>query len=624
MKLVVGTTEIKNVRINSSTYLRTNDYIKKVFVKRSDTGTPVLVYDDTLGVVYDLVVTRQNDKYGDTLKVEFKDNAGISDYEVLFKSHDVASYTTTTTSLVTGKITFTFTQSYGGLVYVKLRNRYGHDGAEVSLNAPVKKYLMKYDGNSATGGSMSSEDKDHGVIYIVKPNEFTKTGYRFVNYKVGSSFYHPTTANQYTNDEAATFVVQWQANTYTITLDKTGGDSIGSYSVNATYDDNMPPATATSRTGYIFNGYFDDTIGGKKYYNFAIAGSQMTSPTGLTWDKAADTTLYAQWTAITYYISYDANSGTGTMSNSFHTYDDPKNLTENNYSRTGYTFSRWNTLSNGTGTSYLDKASVKNLSSTQGAIVTLYVIWQGIPFTVTYNSNGGTGTMSTSNHTYGTSSTLSEVLFSYHGYDFVNWNTRSDGTGSSYENEDDATTLTTLSNLDLYARWTPKTTIVTLDPNYSGAPSSQLDTITATYGMSMPSTPSNIPGTRTGYSFNGYYDTSDSSGGNQYYNGSMVSSKDWDKIDQATTLYARWSIIPYTITYVKNNGDANTTSYYNITSGSITLISVTRSDYTFGGWYNNFTFNGDPITYIPSGSTGNKTFYAKWNQNPQNPPDSVP
>jgi uncharacterized repeat protein (TIGR02543 family) len=72
----------------------------------------------------------------------------------------------------------------------------------------------------------------------------------------------------------------------------------------------------------------------------------------------------------------------------------------------------------------------------------------------------------------------------------------------------------------------------------------------------------------------------------------------------------------YTITYYPNSGTCLggtcTPTTYDITTATITLPIPTRSGYTFGGWYNNSGFTGSSITTIPTGSIGNKTFYAKW------------
>lgn len=61
------------------------------------------------------------------------------------------------------------------------------------------------------------------------------------------------------------------------------------------------------------------------------------------------------------------------------TYDVAKNLTANGFTRTSYKFKNWNTKSDGSGTSYKDKQSVKNLTTTDGATVNLYAQWEYDP-----------------------------------------------------------------------------------------------------------------------------------------------------------------------------------------------------------------------------------------------------
>ena len=78
----------------------------------------------------------------------------------------------------------------------------------------------------------------------------------------------------------------------------------------------------------------------------------------------------------TYTVVYKANGGSGTMSNSTHTYNVAKELNANKFTRSGYTFLGWSQSSTATTATYKDKQSVKNLTSTDGATVTLYAVWQ--------------------------------------------------------------------------------------------------------------------------------------------------------------------------------------------------------------------------------------------------------
>ncbi|MDR1022362.1 MAG: InlB B-repeat-containing protein [Prevotellaceae bacterium] len=95
-----------------------------------------------------------------------------------------------------------------------------------------------------------------------------------------------------------------------------------------------------------------------------------------------------------YTVVYDANGGSGTaMTSSTHTCGASKNLTANSYTRTGYTFSMWNTNSSGTGTSYSSTQSFTPSGTNAGGTVTLYAIWTAKSgYAVNYSTNGGTPT----------------------------------------------------------------------------------------------------------------------------------------------------------------------------------------------------------------------------------------
>lgn len=177
----------------------------------------------------------------------------------------------------------------------------------------------------------------------------------------------------------------WTPKTLKLTLDANGGSGGTSaiwykYGTNTFYSDSgctttITKITAPTRTGYTYTHYYGDGSSGgsadEKYIN-----QDGTFTTDLVTDIYKDATLYALWTANTYTIAYNANSGSGTMSSSSHTYDTVANLTTNTFTKAGYEFAGWNTKADGTGTSYTDGQSVKNLTSTNGGNITLYAQWE--------------------------------------------------------------------------------------------------------------------------------------------------------------------------------------------------------------------------------------------------------
>lgn len=117
--------------------------------------------------------------------------------------------------------------------------------------------------------------------------------------------------------------------------------------------------------------------------------------------------------------------------------------------------------------------------------------------------------------------------------------------------------------------------------------------------ISLPAAP-----IKKGYSFSGWY--SDSS-----YSKSFTSST---TIKENMNVYAKWTILTYSITYILNGGTNNTDNpkSYTVENESIKLKIPSRTGYTFEGWYKDSYFTGDVVTEIEHGSTGGMTLYAKW------------
>lgn len=130
-----------------------------------------------------------------------------------------------------------------------------------------------------------------------------------------------------------------------------------------------------TRTGYTFRGYYTGTNGSGTQIIDA-SGNILSTPTTFT----KDTTLYAYWIASssnTYQIAFHGNGATdGKMSIMTCSFSTNYTLNANAFTRTGYAFTGWNTKADGSGTSYADKATVNNLSTTKGDVVTLYAQWK--------------------------------------------------------------------------------------------------------------------------------------------------------------------------------------------------------------------------------------------------------
>ena len=187
----------------------------------------------------------------------------------------------------------------------------------------------------------------------------------------------------------------------------------------------MPCGTAAalsanlfSKVGYLFQGWNPNASGDAVYTDRQnvtdIAGAGETLP------------LYAIWKAITYYVKYNANGGSGSMANQDFKYDAAENLNSNAFSRTGYLFVGWDADGDGD-VDYGDGASVKNLLSVNGNTVNFYAVWKAITWYVKFNANGGSGSMANQAHTYDTEQTLTKNAFTRTNYQFLGWGTSPSG-----------------------------------------------------------------------------------------------------------------------------------------------------------------------------------------------------
>ena len=208
---------------------------------------------------------------------------------------------------------------------------------------------------------------------------------------------YTATANANCTVTVSGYTVEKGKSTATSKSASTSG-SANNASISAAYGSTIT-YTATAGTGYTFEGFAtknSTTLPATTY-----ASGKTATASG--YDKKNHTTYYAYFKANQYTVKFDANEGAGTMSDQSYTYDIEQALTANAFTRTGYTFEGWNTQADGTGTSYTDKQSVSNLSSTDGETITLYAQWAEIPANIhNISYNNGTG------WTYGAQPTSAE------------------------------------------------------------------------------------------------------------------------------------------------------------------------------------------------------------------------
>ena len=467
--------------------------------------------------------------------------------------------------------------------------------SNASLNIYVyQRYEITYNPNGGSG-SMSATYKRHGTNVTLRSNSFTRANHSFAGWatsSTGSVVY--SNGATYTSNANATLYAKWTLNEYTVTYNANGGTMrnynyatrTSDYSAN--YGGVQCDLDAT--TGIVtLNGtmtanfeivrYFTDFSAGNYNIGWKIISGSMTRTAGcfafefytannqglsnrtVTNITSLNTLVSGTLTLseamaqeagmLKIWVWYDGNNGGGYTFNNLkirlYTYLNTPAISSQQITygtqtampyatRTGYTFTGWNTIANGTGTTY-GADNIGNIT----ANTTLYAQWEANTYTVTWNGNATAGSL------------LASGLWNYAGSS--GYTSSSTGSNSSY---------------------TTSTTGVTA-------------TSSVTYNSSISyKTPIPI---RSGYTFNGWYTAT--SGGTRIADssGNLVasvsgytsSSRQWIRAGN-TTLYAQWSAKTYSITYNLGGGSLSSQpTTYSVTTNR-TISTPTRTGYTFTGW----------------------------------------
>ncbi|MFN8263555.1 MAG: InlB B-repeat-containing protein [Chitinophagales bacterium] len=333
------------------------------------------------------------------------------------------------------------------------------DGASYPFTTDVTLYAqwtpaggktVTFNGNGNDGGSMAPQTASSSTALTA--NAFTKTGYDFSIWNTAADGSGTDYADGVTYSFAAdmTLYAQWSINNYNVVYDGNSPSSgTAPVTQNGNYNTTITLATNSgglAKTGFAFTGWNTAINGSGTHYN---TSASFTIP-------ASHTTLYAEWTP-TYTLTYNGNSNTAGSAptdasspyisgTSVSTLSNSGALAKTDGTYGAYTFDGWNTLANGTGTSYTaPQSGAFNIS----ANTSLYAKWK---YTVTYDANGGSGAPAAQNAVYSTSLTLSATTPTRSGYTFSGWNTAADGSGTDFAAS--ASYPASGGNVTLYAKWT--------------------------------------------------------------------------------------------------------------------------------------------------------------------------
>lgn len=526
-------------------------------------------------------------------------------------------------------------------------------GAGIAYNETTNKtYTIKFNGNGNTGGSTASMTMTYGVAKNLTANGFTKTGNSFVKWNTkadgsGTSYTNKQSVKNLSSTNGATvnLYAQWDPYDLKVYYNANGGalnsdayylssNNVYKGSDNTQYYQNWPyNSTKTNglvnastfgmyRTGYRFTKWGTSSSGGT-LFDQDDATLKPTDINSSVSSGDCTRTLYAQWTPNTYTIKFDGNGNTsGSTAQMSMTYGVAKNLTANGFAKSGYHFSGWNTKADGSGISFYNRQSIRNLTSTHKAIITLYAQWDTNSYTIAFNGNGNTGgTTSSMTMKFDVAKNLNKNGYTRTGYTFSKWNTKADGSGTSYANQQSVKNLTTINGgtFYLYAQWNPIT--YTIKFNGNGNTSGSTASMSMTYDVAKNLTANGFK--KTGYLFNGW-NTNSSGTGTNYTDKQSV--KNLSSTNGATVnLHAKWKPITYTIKFDGNGATGGSTASMSMTydvAKNLTANGFTRTSYKFIGW--NTKADGTGTNYTDKQSVKNLTttngatitLYAKWEYDP--------
>lgn len=444
------------------------------------------------------------------------------------------------------------------------------------------KYTIKFDKNKADAtGTTDSMDMTFDVEKSLTTNGFSSPSSTFsgwntkpdgtgTSYKDGASVMNLTDKD----GDTVTLYAVWGDKRFTVTfVDGISNTTITS--VKVIYGHDATPPTAPYHKGYKSDGWDG------KYTNVT-----------------EDRTVTVRYSPIAYTIRFDGNGSTGGSTPAQQMrFDETQPLNANGFKRDGYVFAGWKLGDKKSGTSYADKASVTNLTDTDGTSVTMYAQWTANGYTIKYNANGGTGTMSDQGMTYDVAERLYANAFKRDGYTFTGWKRDDARSGKAYAPREEVKNLLTSGTTTMYAQWKANSYTVTIIDGLSGA---TIGTQTVTYGSDAtePSVPKH-----DGYTFTSW--------DNKFTN-----------ITSDRTITAQYRLNKYTIKFDGNadnvKGTTASMSMEFNKPAALTKNGFTRTGYDWIGWAANKDgsgtsySDGQTVTNLSVDDGATVTLYAVW------------
>ena len=337
--------------------------------------------------------------------------------------------------------------------------------------------LLTYHGNGATGGNTAAQSGKTGDELTTNANGFTRDGYTFVewntkadgaggHYGKGTNGVAKWTMLPAGNDLYAI----WQANPASIRYRDDWGatgstpDTTGVTGQNVTIAQN-----GFTRPGYTFTGWARD----RRTDPSLQPGGRYTLTPGTT-------TLWAQWKADPAHLIYNSNSGsTSQTRRTDGVVDQTLTVIANPFTRSGYTFTGWNTQADGRGKAYAAGNGFRLVADAKSNPVNtsvLYAQWRINRVALKFDPNGGTGGYPDITVDAFTTVTIpadaKEPKVQRPGFRFTGWAMKpAPGAGDTILGPGKGTvTMPDQGSITVYAQWAPAMTTLPFTGGHAQVP----------------------------------------------------------------------------------------------------------------------------------------------------------
>ena len=478
---------------------------------------------------------------------------------------------------------------------------------------------INYDPNPPTGrtpgGQGTANWTGHtGDTQAIGANGWTVDGYTFIGWNTSAdgkgTAYAPGTT--WIANGTLTLYAQWTPGQAGLTYDGNG----------ATGGKTDPqPGKTDEKINVRGNGFTRDGYMFVTWNTQAGCKGKAVNP-GDEWTLQGSSTLYACWAGTAQTLAYHGNGATGgnTAVQSGKTGDE-LTTNANGFTRDGYTFVRWDTAKDGSGTAYGEGKNGVSQYTMKPAGNDLYAIWKANPASIVYRNGYPNTTGSTPDTTGSTGDTVtvSQNGFDRPGYTFTGWSTSKRGDPSL--NPGDKHTLEP-GTTTVWAQWKANPAHLVYNSNI-GSIGSETRTVDGVVDQTVKTIDN--PFDRPGYTFSGWNTQADGKG-KAYDPGAdyTLTANDKSTPKNTSVLYAQWTINKVTLKFDPNGGVGGYPSINTDAFGSVTIPKdakepkVTRPGFRFTGWSLKKTPDKDETLLTPGKDTvsmpaeGEVAVYAQW------------